>query len=470
MTDGSEWIARREASSLARLKQFLAIPSVSTRSEHRDDVARCAAWLAAELRRMGFKAECHLTPGHPIMVAEWRGAPAGAPSVLLYGHYDVQPPEPLELWDSPPFVATERADRIYARGAADDKGQLWIHLMALGAWLEARGSLPVNVVLLIEGEEEVGSPSLPGFLAAHQARLTCDHVVISDSVMFAPGIPSILSSMRGIAYFELTARSAPTDLHSGQYGGVVGNAAGGLARALASLQHADGRVAVVGFYDDVRDVPPERRGRLASLPFDERRFASEVGVGLLVGEDGFAPLERLWYRPSCDVNGIWGGYTGEGSKTVIPGTAQAKVSFRLVPDQTSVGVERQLREHLAALSIPGVTFDLRQLHGAPPWSAPLDSAGVEAARRALATAFEHEAIITGAGGTIPIVSELERHFGNRMLLIGFGLPGENAHGPNEWISLDNIRRGARAMFSLYEELGSSTSGALAGRAKHSPGR
>jgi acetylornithine deacetylase/succinyl-diaminopimelate desuccinylase-like protein len=275
--------------------------------------------------------------------------------------------------------------------------------------------------------------------------------------MFAPDIPSILASMRGLAYFEITARSAPTDLHSGQYGGVVGNAAGGLARALASLQRADGRVAIPGFYDHVRELPPERREGLAQLPFEEGRLASEVGIQSLVGEEGFGPLERLWYRPSCDVNGIVGGYTGDGSKTVIPGTSQAKVSFRLVPDQSPELVEHQLREHLAGLTIPGVTLDLRQLHGAPPWSAKLDAETVGAARRALATAFEHEAVIAGAGGTIPIVSELARNFGNQVLLIGFGLPGENAHAPNEWISLDNIRRGARAMVSLYEELGSSSS-------------
>jgi acetylornithine deacetylase/succinyl-diaminopimelate desuccinylase-like protein len=453
--DPLEWLSRNEAASLDRLNQFLAIPSISTRSEHRQDVVRCAEWLAAELRQMGFSAETHPTSGHPVLVAEWRGAGSDAASILIYGHYDVQPPEPVELWSSPPFVGTVRDGRLYARGAVDDKGQLWIHVMALQAWLESRGALPVNVVLLVEGEEEIGSPSLPGFLAARKAQLAGDYVVISDTVMFAPGIPSILASMRGIAYFEVTARSAATDLHSGQYGGVVGNAAGGLARALASLQRADGRIEIAGFYDDVRELTAERRSRLAELPFDERRFASEVGVGSLVGEGGPGPLERLWHRPSCDVNGIFGGYTGEGSKTVIPGTARAKVSFRLVPDQTPARVEQQLREHLARLDVPGVTFELRQHHGALPWSAKLDARTVDAARRALATAFEHEAVVAGAGGTIPIVSELAHHFGNQILLIGFGLPGENAHAPDEWISLDNIRRGARAMVKLYEELGGS---------------
>ena len=308
--------------------------------------------------------------------------------------------------------------------------------------------------MLIEGEEEVGSTSLPGFVAAHRARLACDYIVISDTMMFAPGVPNILASMRGLAYFEITARSAPTDLHSGQYGGVVANAAGGLARAVGTLTDATGRVAIPGFYDDVREPSQARRQELARLPFDEGRFASEIGIGSLTGEEGYGPLERLWLRPTCEVNGIVGGYTGEGAKTVIPSTATAKVSFRLVPDQTPERVERRLRDHFARLGIPGVSFELRRLHGGLPWSAHTDGAAVAAARRALATAFEHDAVIGGTGGTIPIVPELARHFDAEILLIGFGLPGENAHAPNEWIDLENLRRGARAMVKLYEELGS----------------
>ncbi len=455
-TDGDplEWLASHEAAGLAGLNEFLAIPSVSTKTEHRGDVARCAEWLAAELRRIGLTAECHATPGHPVVVAEWRGAPSGAPTILIYGHYDVQPPEPLELWTSPPFVGTVRDERLYARGAADDKGQLWIHITALEACLTARGALPVNVVLLIEGEEEVGSTSLPGFLATHHARLACDYIVISDTMMFAPDVPNILASMRGLAYFEITARSAPTDLHSGQYGGVVANAAMGLARAVSTLLETNGRVAIPGFYDDVRGPSPTRRQEMARLPFNEGLFASEIGIGGLTGEDGYGPLERIWLRPTCEVNGIVGGYTGEGAKTVIPSAALAKVSFRLVPDQTPDRVERLLRDHLARLTIPWVSMELRRLHGGVPWSADSDTAAVAAARRALATAFGHDAVIGGTGGTIPIVPELTRYFDAEILLIGFGLPGENAHAPNEWIDLGNVRRGVRAVVALYEELGS----------------
>jgi acetylornithine deacetylase/succinyl-diaminopimelate desuccinylase-like protein len=455
-----EWFPRHETAALVALNELLAIPSISTQTEHRDDVARCAEWLAAELRRIGLTAECHATAGHPVLVAEWRGAPRGAATVLIYGHYDVQPPEPLERWTSPPFVGTVRNGRLYARGAADDKGQLWIHVKALEACLASRGTLPVNIVMLIEGEEEVGSTSLPGFLAAHRERLACDYVVISDTMMFAPGIPNILGSMRGLAYFEVTTRSAPTDLHSGQYGGAVANAAAGLARVVSSLVDASGRVTIPGFYDAVRQPSPKRRREIAGLAFDERRFASEVGIDTLVGEEGYGVLERLWLRPTCEVNGITGGYTGEGAKTVIPSTAVAKVSFRLVADQTPQQVERQLRDHLAGLVIPGMTVDVRHLHGAPAWSAEGGPAAVAAARRALATAFEHEAVVGGTGGTIPIVSELARCFDAEILLIGFGLPGENAHAPNEWIDLGNIRRGVRAMVQLYEELGSLPVNAL----------
>jgi acetylornithine deacetylase/succinyl-diaminopimelate desuccinylase-like protein len=273
-------------------------------------------------------------------------------------------------------------------------------------------------------------------------------------MMFSPGVPNILASMRGLAYFEVSARSAPTDLHSGQYGGVVANAAAGLTKLLASLVDAAGRIAIPGFYDDVREPSPDRRRQIAGLTFDERRFAAGIGVDGLTGEEGFGPLELLWLRPTCEVNGISGGYVGEGAKTAIPAAAMAKVSFRLVAGQTPVRVERLLRDHVARLAIRGVRFELRRLHGGLPWAQDGNTPGVAAARRALATAFEHEAVLGGTGGTIPIVPELAKSFDAEMLLIGFGLPGENAHAPNEWIDLDHLRRGVRVMVRLYEELGS----------------
>ena len=438
--------------ALTGLNEFLAIPSVSTRAEHTADVARCAEWLAAKLRGIGLAAETCATAGHPVVVAEWREAP-GAPTVLVYGHYDVQPPEPLEQWDSPPFIGSVREGRLYARGAADDKGQLWIHVQAIAATLAARGALPVNLVMLVEGEEEVGSPSLSDFLAAHRERLACDYVVISDTVMYAPGVPNILASMRGLAYFEIGARSAAADLHSGQYGGVAPNAALSLAKAVAGLVDQEGRVAMSGFYDDVRAPGPERRQEIAALPFDPAAFAAGAGLQVLTGESEYRPLERLWLRPTCEVNGIIGGYTGEGAKTIIPATALAKVSFRLVADQTPERVERLLRDYLERLRLPGLRFEVRRLSAGRPWMQQGGTSAVAAARLALASVFEHEAVLGGAGGTIPVVPELERAFDADILLIGFGLPGENAHAPNEWIELDQLRRGIRAMVRLYEELG-----------------
>jgi acetylornithine deacetylase/succinyl-diaminopimelate desuccinylase-like protein len=455
--DPGDWLAAHEAAALAGLNEFLAIPSISTQAEHRADVARCAEWLAAELRRVGLAAACYGTAGHPVVLAEWRGAP-GAPTVLVYGHYDVQPPEPLEQWDSPPFVGSVRNGRLYARGAADDKGQVWIHVQALAATLAMRGELPVNLVMLIEGEEEVGSPSLPGYLAAYRERLACDYVVISDTMMHAPGVPNIIGSMRGLAYFEIEARSGSADLHSGQYGGLAPNAALGLVKALAGLVDGEGRVAIPGFYDDVRTPAPERRREIAGLPFDEVGFAAEAGLEALTGESGYGPLERLWLRPTCEVNGIAGGYAGEGAKTIIPAAALAKVSFRLVADQTPERVERLLREHVESLLVPGVRFEVRRLSAGRPWTGDAGTAAIAAARRALASAFVHEAVHGGTGGTIPIVPELAQAFDADILLIGFGLPGENAHAPNEWIDLDQVRRGIRVMVRLYQELGSLGAG------------
>jgi acetylornithine deacetylase/succinyl-diaminopimelate desuccinylase-like protein len=450
-----EWLAANEAAVLARLIDFLAIPSVSTKSEHRFDVARCAGWLESELRRIGLSAECVTTPGHPVVIAEWRKAPMGAPTVLIYGHYDVQPAEPLEQWVSPPFEGRVRDGRLYARGSADDKGQLWIHIAAVEACLAARGALPVNLVLLVEGEEEVGSPSLCGVVARERERLACDYIVISDTVMLSAEVPNILGSMRGLAYFELTARSAPADLHSGQYGGVVPNAAAGLARVLSSLTDSGGRIAISGFYDDVQKPSPTRREELARFPFDEGRFAAEVGIEALVGENGYTALERLWLRPTCEVNGLLSGYTGEGAKTVIPAASTAKLSFRLVPDQTPERVEQLLRAHLSGLRLPGIQLELSRLSSGNPWRAQANIRGVAAARRALKTAFAADAVSGGTGGTIPIVPELARSFDAEILLIGFGLPGENAHAPNEWLDLATFRRGARAMVALYDELGAT---------------
>jgi acetylornithine deacetylase/succinyl-diaminopimelate desuccinylase-like protein len=434
------------------LFQFLRIPSVSARSEHNADTARAADWFADSLRKVGLQATVHPTAGHPVVVGEWRGAP-GAPTVLVYGHYDVQPPEPLELWHSPPFEPTTREGKIFARGSVDDKGQLFLHAKALEAHLTVRGSLPLNVIVLAEGEEEIGSPNLTPFVEGHAELLHANAVVISDSSMFAPGLPSILSSLRGLAYFQIDVQGPTTDLHSGSYGGAVTNPATALARIIATFHDDRGHVAIPGFYDRVRDWTPEERAQVRALPFDEETFRHETGAPALNGEHGFTTLERIWARPTCEVNGLLSGYTGEGAKTVLPSVAMAKVSCRLVPDQNPTEIERLLTDHVHRVAPREVTVKVTHLHGGKPWRASLDGPLYDAARRALAAAFGREPVIVGEGGSIPVVGDFDRVLEGPVLLMGFGLPGENAHAPNEWISEDNFERGMRAVATLWEEVG-----------------
>jgi acetylornithine deacetylase/succinyl-diaminopimelate desuccinylase-like protein len=434
------------------LFEFLRIPSVSARSEHREDMLRAAEWLAARMRDIGLTTEIVPTDGHPIVLGEWRDAGKDAPTVLIYGHYDVQPVEPLELWESPPFEPTVRRGRIYARGAVDDKGQLFLHVKALEAHLRTRGTLPINVIVLAEGEEEVGSENLASFIEQNAKRLACDAVVISDSAMFAPGLPSILSSLRGMTYLQLDVEGPAGDLHSGSYGGAVINPATALARIIASFHDENWRVAIRGFYDRVREWPQGVRESFQKLPFDEGAFREEVGAPALGGEEGVSTLERIWTRPTCEINGLLSGYTGEGAKTVLPATAMAKVSCRLVPDQDPEEIARLVRAHVERVAPRGVKVSVRELHGGRPWRADLAGPLYDAARRALAAAFGREPVIVGEGGSIPVVGDFERILDAPVLLVGFGLPGENAHAPNEWMSDENFVKGTRAIASLWDEL------------------
>jgi acetylornithine deacetylase/succinyl-diaminopimelate desuccinylase-like protein len=451
-TDLDRWLTANDARIQDELFEFLRIPSVSARSEHNGDTRRCAEWLRQKLAALGFTTSMEETPGHPIVVAEYRQAPAGAPTVLVYGHYDVQPAEPLELWTSPAFEPTIRDGKLFARGSVDDKGQLWVHVKAIEAHLATRGALPVNIIIVAEGEEEVGSVNLEHFIKTNAARLACDAVVISDSAMFAPGIPSILSSLRGLAYFEITVRGPNSDLHSGMYGGAVVNPAMALSRLLATMHAKNGKIALKGFYDDIKPFSAAVRKGMKALPFKEAGFKRELGVKALGGETGYTTLEKLWTRPTCEVNGMLSGYTGEGAKTVLPGEAMAKLSFRLVPGQTPEKVEKQLRAHIKQHTPPGVTVTVMALHGGRPWRAELDGPLYDAARRALQAAFGKAPVIVGEGGSIPVVGDFERILKAPVLLVGFGLPGENAHAPDEWISLDNFRRGMRAMAALWDEM------------------
>ncbi|HEX9563595.1 MAG TPA: dipeptidase, partial [Gemmatimonadaceae bacterium] len=438
------WIAANTGPATAELFDFLRIPSISARSEHRDDVARAAAWLASRMRDAGLQAEVLPTAGHPVVLGEWRGAGPDAPTYLIYGHYDVQPPEPIELWTSPPFEPVVRDGRLFARGAVDDKGQLYLHLKALQAHLMATGRLPANVIFLAEGEEEVGSAHLAPFVEQHAARLACDGVIISDSAMFAPGLPSILFSLRGLAYLQLDVQGPKSDLHSGSYGGAVVNPATALARIIASFHDADRRVAIPGFYDQVVAWEPEVRRQIRELPFLDETFREEAGSPELGGEEGYSTLERIWTRPTVEVNGLLSGYTGEGAKTVLPARAMAKVSCRLVPDQDPDAIAALVADHVRRTAPPEVTVTVTPLHHGRPWRAALTGPLFEAGRRALERAFGRAPVLTGEGGSIPVVGDFQRILGAPVLLMGFGLPGENAHAPDEWMSVANFEKGMLA--------------------------
>ena len=451
-SDLDKFLSDNDSRIRDELFEFLRIPSVSAKSDHNADTKKAAEWVKASLDKIGVKAKIYPTAGHPVVVGEWRNAP-GAPTVLIYGHYDVQPAEPLDLWTSPAFEPTVRDGKIFARGSVDDKGQLFLHIKALEAHLATRKKLPVNVIVVAEGEEEIGSEHLAQFVEEKKDFLKSDVVVISDSAMFAEGQPSILSSLRGLAYFEINVQGPSTDLHSGSYGGAIVNPAMALARILATFHDENGHIAIDGFYDKVREWTPKIREQMRSLPFDDKTLMHETSVNALGGEKGYTTLERLWTRPTCEVNGLLSGYTGEGAKTVLPAKAMAKVSCRLVPDQDPTEIEKLMKAHVAKVAPKGVEVTVQHLHGGRPWRAELNGPIYDAACRALKAAFNKDPVITGEGGSIPVVGDFERILGTPVLLVGFGLPGENAHAPDEWMSEENFRIGMRAMATLWDEYG-----------------
>jgi acetylornithine deacetylase/succinyl-diaminopimelate desuccinylase-like protein len=434
-----------------QLKALIRIPSVSAQPNHDADTRRAATTIRDDLAAMGFHSELIETKRHPIVHAEWLGAP-GAPTVLIYGHYDVQPPEPLEPWLSPPFEPTIRDGNLYARGATDDKGQMFTHVKAVEAWLKTSQALPINVKFVIEGEEEVGGASLEAYVAEQAKRLTCDYAVISDSSQFGPGQPAITYGLKGLAYFELTVRGANRDLHSGTYGGAVANPLNALATILDSLKGPDGKIRIAGFYDDVRPLADWERAEFAALPFSEAEFQADLGVPALAGESGYTTLERKWARPTCDVNGIYGGYSGPGPKTVLPCQAGAKLSFRLVPNQDPKTVERQFREHVAKVCPSGVAYEIITHHGAPAVLVNIDTPGVRAAVRAVERAFGAKPVFIREGGSIPVVGLIKEQLGVDTLLLGWGQNDDNLHGPNEKFSLADFHRGIKASAYLLDEL------------------
>jgi acetylornithine deacetylase/succinyl-diaminopimelate desuccinylase-like protein len=434
-----------------QLKALLRIPSISAQPAHAADTRRAAEFVHDDLRANGFEAELIATAGHPIVYAERHDAP-GKPTLLVYGHYDVQPPEPLEPWLSPPFEPTVRNGNLYARGATDDKGQMFTHLKAAEGWLKTAGRLPLNLKILIEGEEEVGGANLETFVAQNRARLACDYAVISDTSQFARDQPAITYGLKGLAYFELIVRGANTDLHSGTFGGAVANPCNALATILASLKGADNRIAIAGFYDPVRPLADWERAEFARLPFSESEFQASLGVSSLEGEAGYTTLERKWARPTCDVNGLYGGYQGPGPKTVLPCMAGAKLSFRLVPDQDPATVAAQFRAHVRTVCPPGVSYEIIERHGAPAVLVDTNTKGVRAAARAIEAAFGKPPVFMREGGSIPVVGLLKTQLGVDTLLLGWGQNDDNLHGPNEKFALADFHRGIKASAHLLAEL------------------
>ncbi len=435
------------------LKTYLAIPSISALPEHKGDVRRCSEWTAEEMRRVGLQnVRLIETPGYPVVYGDWLGAP-GAPTILFYGHYDVQPVDPLDLWESPPFEAAVREGELYARGAVDDNGQIFMHFKAVEAVLKQVGRLPVNIKFILEGEEEVGSAHLDEFVRENKDQLAADVVVISDSPMFDRGVPSICYGLRGLAYFQIDLRGTKTDLHSGSFGGAVANPAFVLAQLLAQMKDRGGRVKIPGFYDEVRPLKEEERAEFKKLPFNEKRYRQDLGAPKLFGERDYTTLERVWARPTFEVNGLLSGFTAEGAKTVIPAVAMAKVSMRLVPDQDPDQVALLFEAYLKKVTPKTVELKITRMHGGKPWMTDFDNRFVQAAGRAIERGFGRRPVFNREGGSIPVVSTFQEVLGLPSVLFGVGLPDENAHAPNEKLDLGNFHNGILASTFLYEEIG-----------------
>ena len=447
------YLSAHEAERLADYLAFLRIPCISTLAEHAPDMRRAAAFVAERMTAMGLEhVEVCETEGHPVVYADWLHAP-GRPTVLVYGHYDVQPVDPLEEWVKPPFDPRVENGRVYARGAGDDKGQVHLHLAAVEAMLAVRGALPINLKYLIEGEEEHGSAHLDAWLAAERDRLAADLVVVSDTGFFDGNLPQITIGLRGLTYLQVDVLGPRLDLHSGQYGGTVRNPAEALAIILAGLHDAEGRVAVPGFYDDVLPLGDAERAETARLPFDERAYAIETGVSAFPGEAGYSVLERRGARPTLDVNGLWGGFQGEGSKTIIPASAHAKVSCRLVPDQDPERIFELIRTRILELAPSGVRVQVTFLSGGRASLTPIDHPATRAAARALEAVFGRPPLYAREGGSIPVVASFERILGLKSVLLGFANPDCQAHAPNESMRLDNYEGGIRTVMRLWDELG-----------------
>lgn len=454
MSKYDQYLSAHRGRHLEELKAFLRFPSVSALSAHKHDMEACAEWLADAMAAAGLQGAAVLrTAGHPVVYAEWRGAGPQAPTALVYGHYDVQPVDPLPLWETPPFEPSERDGKLYARGASDDKGQVFMHIKAVETLLNVDGKLPVNLKFLIEGEEEIGSRHLKEFLEANRELLQADIVVISDTSLYARGVPAITIGLRGLAALEVHLKGARGDLHSGLFGGAVQNALHALVQLLGTLRSPDGRILVAGFYDRVRPISPVEKRQWAELPFDEEQYKAALGVTELFGEPGFTTLERTWARPTLELNGLWGGFTGEGTKTVLPSEAHAKITCRLVPDQEPEEIQRLVEAHLRQHLPPGVTLRVTpEKGGARPIVIAPDHPAIQAAAAALSEAYGRECFFIRGGGSIPVVETFKTLLGLDSVLMGFGLEDENFHAPNEHFHLENFDTGLRALCAYWPRL------------------
>ena len=452
--DLTSYIESMRDAHLNELKEFLRIPSVSAKGEHKPDIEKAARWVAEKLRGAGLEnVEIVPTKMHPLVYGESLRAP-GKPTILFYGHYDVQPAEPLDLWTTPAFEPTVRDGNLFGRGTADDKGQVHIHLKALESLRKITGKLPINVKVMIEGEEEVGSVSLWDFVKENHQRLQADALVVSDTAMLAKGVPSITYGLRGLNYYQIELTGAAQDLHSGVFGGAVPNPITILAETIARLHDANFRVAIPGFYSDVLALSKSERKALNSLPWKEKEFRKTVGAPGLCGEKGYTIVERLWARPTLELNGIWGGYTGEGAKTVIPSKACAKLSTRLVPNQDAEKIARLVEKQIRKLLPKTVQCKFEVLSTGKPWVAPYSHPIFQKAIRALELGFGKRAVFIREGGSIPFVTQMHDTFKVPCVLMGFGLPDENAHAPDEHLSLENYFGGIRSTALFYEQLAS----------------
>jgi acetylornithine deacetylase/succinyl-diaminopimelate desuccinylase-like protein len=448
----SSYIKDHLESFVLELTQFLTIPSVSTLSEHEKDVMNAAEWVLDQVKKCGFTGRVYPTERHPIVLAHSPEV-AGAPTLLIYGHYDVQPPDPLDEWQTPPFSPDIRDGYIYARGASDDKGQLLTYIKAIESVLRAGQKLPLNLIILAEGEEEIGSENLEKFLMQRRDELRANAVAISDNAQFARGIPAITYGLRGLSYLQVDIRGPRFDLHSGGFGGIVCNPAQVLVDILQKLKNPDGKVALPGFYDDVLAPQNWEREEMASLPVDIQSLKDYVGVFELAGEPGYSVLERKTARPTLDINGLWGGFSGEGAKTIIPAKAGAKVSMRLVPNQVPEKIDQLFQQFVTANCPPEVSVKITRLHGADPVLVPRNTPAMLAAEKAIETGFGKKPVFIREGGSIPVVNMIKKNLGQEnILLLGWGSPDDGAHSPNERFYIKDFHRGIRAAAALFYEM------------------